>query len=51
MIIGNVRSGTAEDARDFEVFSDKTSQAQSRIARGIFLIVSSLVGLVNHDKA
>lgn len=51
MIIGDVRSGTAEDARDFEVFSDKTSQAQSGVARRVFLIISSLVGFVNHDEA
>ncbi len=51
VIIGDIGCGAAENARDFEVFSDKTSQAQSRVARRVFLIVSSFVGFVDHDEA
>lgn len=50
VIIGDVWRGAAENARDFEVFRDETSQTQSRVARCVFLIISSLVGFVNHDE-
>ncbi len=49
IIVGKIRSGGTENAGDFETASHKTSKASSGITRGVFLIISAFMGLVDDD--
>ena len=49
VIIDDIRGGGAGNARDFELTGNKTGETESRIARGVFLIIGTLMGFVDDD--
>lgn len=50
VIINQIRCGGAKDTGDFASTSDKTGETQSRVARGIFLIISGFVSFVDDNE-
>ncbi len=50
MIIDDIRSGSAENARDFKGGSHEAGKTQGGVAGRIFLIVSAFVSFVNDNK-
>lgn len=51
MKIDDVGGGGTLNAGDIEGFSNKTSETDGRITRGVFLVISRFVGFIDDDKS
>lgn len=50
VVVGNTRSGGAENTGDFEGVGEETSETQGRITGRVLLVVGVFVGFVDEDE-